>query len=210
MKNISHYFQFANFVTTLNLIVGLTSIFLALQHQLNIAIILWLLTPIGDSLDGMIARMTPRDNSQQIFGFQLDSLSDLTNFAIVPGILLFMSGINEWYEICLLIFLACAVLWRLAYFAACNAQHSDSTIYYGLPSTYIPLLLAPVFATAYFNPLFYKYTAYIVLFLIMILMLSKIKVTNPSLKINILLLVYLFLMMALFYFVPITYIEPNL
>lgn len=73
----------ANFVTLLNLVCGFLSILFILQGRIEIACYLVLLGGFFDFIDGLTARAL---NISSELGKQLDSLSDLVTFGVVPGL----------------------------------------------------------------------------------------------------------------------------
>lgn len=74
-------------VTLIALCLGLISIRYALDDKFEIAASLIIIAGILDGLDGRIARFL---NSVSEFGAQIDSLADLVNFSIAPGMLMYL------------------------------------------------------------------------------------------------------------------------
>lgn len=156
-------------VTLIALCLGLISIRYALDDKFEIAAALIIIAAILDGLDGRIARFL---NSVSEFGAQIDSLADLVNFGISPGILMYLwildtieyKGLGWGF---VLLFVCCAAI-RLARF---NTQLSSDTsdekqeamqnFIVGLPMpaaavlTMLPLLYSfEIFDTLEFNPIF--------------------------------------------------------
>jgi CDP-diacylglycerol--serine O-phosphatidyltransferase len=104
-----------NVITLLALCAGLTAIRLAIEGRLEWALGAIVFAAILDGLDGRIARMI---KGQSRFGAELDSLADFVNFGVVPGLVLYVWGLNELRSvgwIAALVFAICAAL-RLARF----------------------------------------------------------------------------------------------
>mgnify|MGYP001299631578 FL=1 len=78
----------ANIITLLNLFFGCIAILLLVENNVEIhyVFILTLICLILDFFDGLIARYY---NSQSKIGIQLDSLSDMVSFGLVPGIIIY-------------------------------------------------------------------------------------------------------------------------
>ena len=74
-------------ITLVALCLGLISIRYALDEKFQIAASLIIIAGILDGLDGRIARFL---NTVSEFGAQIDSLADLVNFGIAPGILMYL------------------------------------------------------------------------------------------------------------------------
>jgi CDP-diacylglycerol---serine O-phosphatidyltransferase len=84
-KSIHKIMSLPDYVTCLNLICGLLSIYAAI-HQRFVAAALLLLTGVAlDMLDGYLARRLKLESN---FGAELDSLSDLVTFGVAPMVLI--------------------------------------------------------------------------------------------------------------------------
>src|SRR2546430_14727998 len=79
-----------NVITLLALCAGLTAIRLAVEGKLDFAIYAIVFAALLDAVDGRIARMI-RGTSR--FGAELDSLADLVNFGVGPGMMLIFWGL---------------------------------------------------------------------------------------------------------------------
>ena len=92
MKKIDFRSLVPNLITLTGLCFGLSSIRFALEYQFEIAVINILLAAVCDALDGVFARIL---NSQSELGAELDSLADFVNFGVAPGLVLYMSIMQE-------------------------------------------------------------------------------------------------------------------
>ena len=121
-----------NFITILNLILGLLAISFLFQGQYTDLIIFMVYgCLLLDFMDGFIARKL---NSTSAFGKQLDSLSDLISFGILPTLIIFLwfdanSSIPNLKYFSFLIIVCSAV--RLAKF---NVDNSNQLSFNGLPT----------------------------------------------------------------------------
>jgi len=154
----------ADFLTIGNFISGLLSILFSINLEFTYAALMMLAAVIFDFLDGRVARMLRQENE---FGKQLDSLADLTSFAVAPVIIAYTQGLNNTISIVVFfIFATCGML-RLARF---NITKTKGFI--GIPITtngyVIPLL--------YF--IFSGFNQYILLYYAIagVLMISNIKI----------------------------------
>lgn len=110
-----------NLITLLALCSGLTSIKLAMEGRLELALWCIMFAAILDGIDGRLARLLKGTSR---FGAELDSLTDFVNFGCAPALILYMWILNQtgnagW--IAALVFAICAAL-RLARF---NVQLDD-------------------------------------------------------------------------------------
>ncbi|MEE8188977.1 MAG: phosphatidylcholine/phosphatidylserine synthase [Kiloniellales bacterium] len=104
-----------NALTLLGLCAGVTAIRLALLGRWELAVAAVVVAMLMDALDGRIARLM-RVSSE--FGAQLDSLADVINFGVVPGLMVYLWSLNGlgglgWAVV--VVFIMCCAL-RLARF----------------------------------------------------------------------------------------------
>jgi CDP-diacylglycerol--serine O-phosphatidyltransferase len=104
-----------NLITLLALCAGLTSIRMAVENRLDLALGAIVLAATLDGIDGRIARMLKGTSR---FGAELDSLADFVNFGVAPALILYFWGLHELKNagwIAAMVFAICAGL-RLARF----------------------------------------------------------------------------------------------
>ncbi len=108
-------FLFPNLVTLVALCAGLTSVRLAIEGKLDLAIYAIVFAAFLDGIDGRIARLLKGTSR---FGAELDSLADFVNFGCAPALILYFWGLNELKTLgwtCCLVF-SIAMALRLARF----------------------------------------------------------------------------------------------
>jgi CDP-diacylglycerol--serine O-phosphatidyltransferase len=101
----------------------LSGIRLAFEHRFEIAVMMVLVAAFLDAVDGRLARMLKASSK---FGAQMDSLADIVNFGVAPGLVLYAylldgAGAFGWTA-ALLFAIACCL--RLARF---NVMLDDET-----------------------------------------------------------------------------------
>jgi CDP-diacylglycerol--serine O-phosphatidyltransferase len=104
-----------NLITLLALCAGLTSIRLAVEGKLELALAAIVFAAVLDGIDGRVARLIKGTSR---FGAELDSLADFVNFGVAPGLVLYFWGLHDLKSlgwIAALVFAICAGL-RLARF----------------------------------------------------------------------------------------------
>ena len=121
MKKNSIKSMIPNITTLIGLCFGITAIRFALSNQFELSVICIVMASVCDVLDGRFSRFF---KSESRLGAELDSLADFLNFGIAPGLLIYISilqdsGITAWIAILTFIVLSCL---RLARF---NATKSD-------------------------------------------------------------------------------------
>ncbi len=81
-----------NVITLLALCAGLTSIRLAIEGRIELALGAIVFAAILDGIDGRVARMI---KGQSRFGAELDSLADFVNFGVAPALILYFWQLHE-------------------------------------------------------------------------------------------------------------------
>lgn len=100
----------ADYVTVLNLLSGLLSIFAALHGKFILASVLIVAAGFFDMMDGFVARKFKLEGD---FGAELDSLGDLVSFGVAPMVLLMTFYDTTWLSVIALAIPVCGAL-RLA------------------------------------------------------------------------------------------------
>jgi len=125
-----------NIITSMNLLLGWTSIYFAYLAEIELAIGAILLASVFDYFDGFAARKL---NVQSALGTQLDSFADLITFGIAPAVivfsvsslsLLFVEKQMEFWLFLILGFIPLLGAIRLARF---NTFKDESPFFIGLP-----------------------------------------------------------------------------
>lgn len=181
------YYNYTVILTYLGLASGMCGIFAAINSHPVIALICLMLAGFFDMFDGLVARTKDRTKNEKKFGIELDSLSDIVCFGVLPAIIGYSIGLNTWYFYIILILYVLAALIRLAYFNVMEDIRQEETTevrksYEGLPVTsvaiIIPLLYPLITLAIGFTHLIYG----ALLLILGFLFLSKIKVTKFKLK----------------------------
>lgn len=139
-------YNYTVLLTYAGMLISFAGISFAVQGQFQAALICLLLSGVCDMFDGKVAATRPRTPQEKRFGVQIDSLSDLICFGVLPAVLVSavdgyrpaVVGISAFYVLCALI--------RLAWFnvdeeerQAHSAQPREE--YRGLPVTSAALAL---------------------------------------------------------------------
>lgn len=181
------YYNYTVILTYLGLASGMCGIFAAIKHHPVIALVCLMLAGFFDMFDGFVARTKDRTKNEKKFGIELDSLSDIVCFGVLPAIIGYSLGLSKWYFIIILILYVLAALIRLAYFNVMEDIRQEETTecrksYEGLPVTSVALIL-PLFYPLVVCAGIFGHIVYGALLLILgILFLSKIKVVKFKLK----------------------------
>ncbi len=143
------YYNYTVILTYIGMLTGFIGIIYAFENNTFGAIICLMAAGFCDMFDGTIASTKERTQQEKYFGIQIDSLSDLICFGVLPAIIVYSQnrGNHIILAICAL-YLLCALI-RLAYFNVDEQERQQSSdtlreIYYGLPVTMSALFLPVV------------------------------------------------------------------
>jgi CDP-diacylglycerol--serine O-phosphatidyltransferase len=161
--------QAANILTFINMILGLVAILISVQDNYRISGILITVAALTDYFDGWVARKL---NTTSAIGKYLDSNSDLISFGIAPGLLIYLSVLQQFGIIGIavsFIYIVCGAF-RLARFNAV-----EFTGYYkGVPITISGAVMAlSIFAIPYVHA---------IVFIGITLILAYLMVSTHSIK----------------------------
>lgn len=146
-KKLLGYYNYTVILTYIGMLAAFYGIIRAIANDFRGAIFCLLVAGVCDMFDGMVASTkTDRSASEKNFGIQIDSLSDLISFGVMPGIFVYM--ITERITavgVISALFTLCALI-RLAYFNILEEERQkvETTCrksYLGVPVTTIALIL---------------------------------------------------------------------
>lgn len=155
VKNVLGFFNYTTWLTYLGASCGVLGIWSAMDGREMLAIIFLAAAGFFDLFDGKVAS-TKKDRTEEMkrFGIQIDSLSDVICFGVLPAAILICMAKSLHYTVGYFLPVAClyllAALIRLAYFnvAEENRQKKET----GARKTYSGI---PVTTTAVVLPFFY-------------------------------------------------------
>ncbi|MGN0432503.1 MAG: CDP-alcohol phosphatidyltransferase family protein [Lachnospiraceae bacterium] len=149
-KKVLGYYDYTVILTYCGMLFAFGGILSVIGQNYWIALICLMLAGICDMFDGAVASTKARTESEKRFGIQIDSLSDLISFGILPGIFVYMiSDKNTFVGVVSSLFVLCALI-RLAYFNVLEEERQKQTTekrksYMGVPVTTIAVLLPIVY-----------------------------------------------------------------
>ncbi len=145
------FYNYTVILTYMGFISGAVGISLAFTGNPTYATICLLLAGLFDMFDGKVAS-TKKDRSEdeKKFGIQIDSLSDLVCFGVLPAAIGYSIGLTSPYWYILFSLYSLSALIRLAYFNVIEEkrQHTTSsarTSYSGVPVTTSSLLFPLIY-----------------------------------------------------------------
>ena len=146
------YYNYTVWLTYIGLSSGIAGIYLAFAGFPLYAVFCLLFSGFCDLFDGMVARTKKnRTDEERRFGIQLDSLSDLVCFGVLPTAIGCALGLTAWYFVILFCAFVLAGLIRLAYYNVTEETRQKETTdvrrhYLGLPITASAIIFPIAFA----------------------------------------------------------------
>lgn len=184
-KKMLGYYDYTVVLTYCGMLSAFLGILHAISGQYSEAIFCLMLAGICDMFDGAIASTKKRTDREKVFGIQIDSLSDLISFGVLPGIFVYMiSDKNVFAGLAASVFLLCALI-RLAYFNVLEEERQRMTeekrkSYLGVPVTAIAIVL-PIIYLLYDWKLYKSKICFVMLLVFMgIGYLSPIEIKKPG------------------------------
>ena len=150
------YYNRSVVITYAGTLIGFAGIFFAVNGRIKPALICLMLSGLCDMFDGQFASRVKRSSTEKRFGIQIDSLSDLACFGILPAVIsCSYCGMSPVICICASAYSLCALI-RLAWF---NVDEEDRQThettgreyYRGLPVT-CSALIFPCVISACLRP----------------------------------------------------------
>ena len=180
------YYNYTVILTYLGLISSIIGIYFSIEFVPFIGIICLLVSGLCDMFDGKVARTKERTKQERDFGIQLDSLSDLICFGILPIMIGYAIGLDHWMYLPIFALYVLGALIRLAYFNTLENIRQENTTevlkyYTGLPVTSVALILPFIYIFKNIIP-YFEYVYLVALFVIALLFVSKLKIKKPTLK----------------------------
>lgn len=149
-RKILGYYDYTVVLTYCGMLFAFCGILSAIEYRYVDSLICLMLAGICDLFDGTIAATKKRTDSEKRFGIQIDSLSDLLSFGVLPAIFVYvLSKGNKFVAVIAALYALCALI-RLAFFNVLEEDRQKETEavrekYLGVPVTTIAILLPAIY-----------------------------------------------------------------
>lgn len=184
-KRALGYYDYTVVLTYCGMLSAFCGILCAINLRFWEAIFCLLLSGVCDMFDGAVAATKDRTPSEKKFGIQIDSLSDLISFGVLPGIFGYMvCGKTTAATIISALFALCALI-RLAYFNVLEEERQNQTTekrksYLGVPVTTVAVIL-PLVYMLYDYKLLKNNVCFLILYVLLgVGFLSPIQIKKPG------------------------------
>lgn len=180
-KKIIGFYRKCDLLTMLGTTFSLIGIFLVLNMHYTLASLCLILSGICDAFDGTLARKHQYTKQQQVYGGELDSLSDAICFGLLPAIITAAVSPFLITKIICCFYMLCGIV-RLAYFNTLSI--TDATKkgkFIGVPITTSSIVLPLTFIiTRFINYSYLSTVLPIVLFVLGIAFIVRIEFKKPN------------------------------
>jgi CDP-diacylglycerol--serine O-phosphatidyltransferase len=156
-KKFIGYYRDCDLLTMTGTCMALLGCIFAINGSKLLPIFFLILSGICDGFDGKLARRKKHSDEQNVYGVQLDSLSDLISFGVFPLVLtvscLPKNAYLAWLAI---VFYSICGMIRLAYFNTLNICKKDEKGYFiGAPITSISIIYPVLYLICLFKHFMY-------------------------------------------------------
>lgn len=182
------FYNYTVILTYIGFISSFVGMYFSVIGNSNSAIFCLMIAGFCDMFDGKIAKTKKnRTRDEKKFGIQIDSLSDLLCFGVLPIFIGYSIGMNEWYYFPILVLFPLAALIRLAYFNVIEEERTKQTeddLKYclGLPVTPVAIILPIIYLLKNYVGSCFSAIYALALLIISILFLTKFKIKKFDLK----------------------------
>ncbi len=139
-------YNYTVILTYIGMLTGFYGVICAMKGDIHGALVCLMVAGMCDMFDGAVASTMERTEQEKRFGVQIDSLSDLVCFGVLPAVIAFAAAGQSTASLYLAgLYLLCALI-RLAWFNVDEEERQEHesgsrTVYLGLPVTTSALLL---------------------------------------------------------------------
>ena len=142
-------YNYTVILTYIGMLSGFTGITLTMEGNIKGALICLIVAGMCDMFDGKIASTMERNRQEKRFGVQIDSLSDLICFGVLPAVIVCANSSGRLRLLPPALYVLCALI-RLAWFNVTEEERQDREdgrrrYYYGLPVTFSAVIFPLVF-----------------------------------------------------------------
>lgn len=145
------YYDYTVVLTYIGMLSAVSGIFMVMNQNYILAVLLLMAAGLCDMFDGAVASTKKRSVSEKRFGIQIDSLSDLISFGVLPAVFVYqLSGKKMHCGIISALFILAALI-RLAFFNVLEEERQSidpgsKSFFLGVPVTTIAIILPIVYA----------------------------------------------------------------
>ena len=180
------FYNYTVILTYAGMLISFVGAAMVVNGNIHAALVCLMLSGLCDMFDGKVASTKKdRTDKEKRFGIQIDSLSDLISFGVLPALLIYQIADKS---IVGLVTSACYVLSaliRLSYFNVDEEERQNQTaerrtVYLGLPVTTVALIIPIVIVIADMLAWPMKIVGPVMLLVIAILFITPFQIKKPG------------------------------
>ena len=180
------FYNYTVILTYAGMLISFVGAAMVLNGNIHAALVCLMLSGLCDMFDGKVASTKKdRTDKEKRFGIQIDSLSDLISFGVLPALLIYQIADKS---IVGLVTSACYVLSaliRLSYFNVDEEERQNQTaerrtVYLGLPVTTVALIIPIVIVIADMLAWPMKIVGPVMLLVIAIMFITPFQIKKPG------------------------------
>lgn len=177
MKKIIGFYRPCDLLTMTGIIFAISGIFLAINGYVLNAVFCLILSGICDAFDGKLASMHKSTKLQKSYGIELDSLSDIVSFGILPIVIASCTHQCSTLTYIVFIFYGVCGLIRLAYYNALAINKPEENDHFvGVPITAVAIFFPIIWlASHYVEWIQFNFTLFFLMFGMLFIIPIKIK-----------------------------------
>lgn len=189
------FYNYTVVLTYLGTLLGFMGIIYIWDGNVKKALICLIAAGFCDMFDGKIASTMERTKQEKRFGVQIDSLSDLICFGVLPAMIAYQCSGGKFLHIIIsAAYILCALI-RLAWFNVDEEQRQDfeeksRETYLGLPVTTVALILPSFIGAAHIVQLSVNMLCSWLLLGIAVAFISPFHLRKPGLAGKVIMLLY--------------------
>ena len=151
-KFIIGFYRKCDFITMTGTLFSFIGLMLVLSQHFTMAVLCMVVSGICDAFDGTVARMSKSTKMEKAYGVQLDSLSDVICFGVVPATITAAMSPSLITKVICAFYVLCGVI-RLAYFNTLSVtEENKKGGFIGVPITTASIVYPIVYLILrYFN-----------------------------------------------------------
>ncbi len=183
-------YNYTVILTYLGLLSGFSGILCAFEGRKEWSLICLVIAGIFDMFDGKVASTKKeRSRSEKRFGIQIDSLSDLVCFGVLPALIVYSAGQRTWLRAAACgAYVLCALI-RLAWFNVDEEARQDfdtgrRKVYLGLPVTSAAIVFPLLTGLCYLCHWPFSALSLFVMLLVAAAFLTPFSIRKPSLSVR--------------------------
>ncbi len=182
------FYNYTVILTYIGFACGAVGIYCAAGGKTHVALLMLLLAGLCDMFDGKVAKTKKdRTDPEKRFGIQIDSLSDMVCFGLLPPTIAFSCGLTTPIHIVIYVCYSLGALIRLAYFNVTEEERQQKTserrkVYEGLPVTSSALIIPLLFGFRHDLAAAFPIVAAVVYAAVAVAFITRFTLKKPSMR----------------------------